>query len=216
MSLDKTLERLTFSFTRADGLWADASARTRPGELACRPGCFGCCLGLFEISAPEALLVRAALERLDAPEREEIVSRSRRIVAETAGSFPGDPVAGILDPDRTEEADDRYFEVVADRACPMLELPTGRCRIYEARPLTCRTYGLAWRRQEELVHPPCTLNLVGAPAERQLATGVDLAVLEREDEALSSATRQHGIDPTLETTLAHVVLGTAFAPLAGS
>lgn len=210
MSPHKTIEQLAASFAAADGLWSAAAARTRSGEMACRPGCFGCCLGLFEISAPEALLVRGALERLDASELSEIASRARRIVEETAASFPGDPAAGILAPDRTEEADDRYFEVVADRACPMLELPSGRCRVYEARPLTCRTYGLAWRREEELVHPPCTLNLVGASEERQIETGIDLTVLESEDVALSSRMRAQGIDPAVETTLAHVVLGTAF------
>ena len=77
----------------------------------------------------EAALVRAGVENLSPDVRADVVRRARRIAAESARAFPGDAAAGILDPDRTEEADDAYFEVIADRACPMLDLPSGSCRI---------------------------------------------------------------------------------------
>ena len=150
----KTIERLKRAFSLADSAWTAGASRAVDGDLLCRAGCFGCCVGLFEVSLAEATLAMAGFAALPSAERTEVTSRADRIVAASSHRFPGNPDVGILDPDRTEEADDRYFDAVADVACPMLELPTGRCRIYAYRPVTCRTYGLAWRKGDEPVHPP--------------------------------------------------------------
>lgn len=211
MSDDNSTQRLKQLFRAADDLWSKGASGCVPADLACRSGCFGCCVGLFEVSAGEAVLARAGFERLPSRERLDVEERARRIVAESASSFPGDVVSGLLDPDRSEEADDRYFDVVADRACPMLELPSGRCRIYEERPLTCRTYGLAWVREGAVVHPPCTLNLVGESEARLVESGIDLDRLSGEEARIGEELASRGLDPSGETTLAHVVTGTAFS-----
>lgn len=209
---DERNERLKKSFSSGDRAWAAAAGRTVGGEVACRAGCFGCCVGLFEISLPEAILVRAGFERLPADQREDSRSRARRIVGDSASSFPGDASTGLLDPDRTEAADDAYFEVVADRACPLLELPSGRCRIYAERPMTCRTYGFAWAKEGALIHPPCSLNLPGAPPDRQLATAIDLAHLDQGEEVEPELARGLGLAAGRETTVAHAILASLFAP----
>ena len=212
---EKMIERLKQSFAVADRAWAEAAERTAAGELSCRAGCFGCCVGLFEISLPEAALVRAGVERLSPDVRDDVVRRARRIAEESAHAFPGDAVAGILDPDRTEEADDAYFEVIADRACPMLDLPSGSCRIYEHRPVTCRTYGFAWSRDGAVIHPPCGLNLPGAPVERQLETSIDVGRLDEAGDVAVELAAALDLAPGDETTVAHAVVGTAFAVRGG-
>jgi Fe-S-cluster containining protein len=207
----ETIDRLKSAFAVADRAWDGAARGARPGEVACRAGCFGCCVGLFEISLPEAALVRAGLARLPAEELEDVRRRARRIVEESASAFPGDARTGLLDPDRTEEADDLYFEVVADRACPMLELPSGRCRIYEERPVTCRTFGFAWARDGAVIHPPCGLNLPGASVERQLETSVDVGLLDEAEDVDRVLAAGLGTTPGRETTVAHAVAGAAFS-----
>jgi len=210
----KQIERLKRAFRRADDAWSRSAGLTAGGELACRAGCFGCCVGLFEISLPEAALVRAGVARLPAADREDVGRRARRIAEETAAAFPGDSAGGLLDPERSEEADDRYFEVVADRACPMLELPSGRCRIYEERPVTCRTYGFAWAKAGVVIHPPCGLNLPGASGVRELETSIDIDSVDEAgdvDRELAAALR---VAPGRETTVAHAVVGGAFGPAA--
>jgi len=215
MGNPKQIERLKQAFEVASAAWDRAAARTLPGEIACRAGCFGCCVGLFDISLPEAALVREGVARLSAEDRGNVVHRARQIVEETAAAFPGDPRAGLLDPNRSEEADDDYFAVVADRACPMLELPSGRCRIYDERPITCRTYGFAWSRDGAVFHPPCGLNLPGAPGEHQLATSVDIGLLDQAEDVDGELASALGIEPGGETTIPHAVLGTAFGPPPG-
>jgi len=212
MANQKQVDRLKRAFQVASAAWDRAAARTVPGEVACRSGCFGCCVGLFDISLPEAALVRAGVARLTAVDREDVLRRARRIVEETAAAFPGDARTGLLDPERSEDADDDYFAVVADRACPMLELPSGRCRIYEERPVTCRTYGFAWASDGAVFHPPCGLNLPGAPGERQLETAVDIGLLDQAEEVAGELAAGLGIASGSETTIPHAVLGTAFGP----
>lgn len=206
----KQIDRLKQAFGVADDVWTGAATRTVPGEVACRAGCFGCCVGLFDISMPEAALVREGVVRLSAADREEVVHRARRIVEETATAFPGDARAGLLDPERSEASDDDYFAVVADRACPMLELPSGRCRIYDERPITCRTYGFAWAREGLVFHPPCGLNLPGAPGDRQLETAIDLGLLDNAEDVDRELAATLGIGPGRETTIPHAVVGVAF------
>ena len=147
-------------------------------------------------------------------DREDVVRRARRIVEETAAAFPGDVRAGLLDPERSEEADDAYFAVVADRACPMLELPSGRCRIYEERPVTCRTYGFAWAKDGAVFHPPCGLNLPGAPDERQLETSIDIDRLDQAEDVDGSSPPGWGSSRGARRRSPHAVLGTAFGPAA--
>jgi Fe-S-cluster containining protein len=209
------VNRLKQAFEIASAAWDRAAARTVPGEIACRAGCFGCCVGLFDISLPEAELVREGVSRLAAEDRHDVVRRARQIVEETAAAFPGDARAGLLDPDRSEEEDDDYFAVVADRACPMLELPSGRCRIYEERPITCRSYGFAWARDGAVFHPPCGLNLPGADGERQLETSVDIGLLDQAEDVAAELAAELGIQPADETTIPHALLGTAFGPPPG-
>ena len=199
----------------ADRLWAEKEAQLASGELACRPGCFGCCVGLFAISLPEALLLRSAVAGLPDSTRSRIHTRAERAVARSAAAFPGDPSAGVLDPDRTEAADTAFFETVRATACPVLELPSGRCLAYSARPTTCRTYGLALAQDSGIVLPACELNLASATPERVLQTAIDARRLMRVDHEVARTAADAGLPAGAETTIAHALTGTAFAALAG-
>jgi Fe-S-cluster containining protein len=165
---------------------------------------------MFEVSGGEALLALSGVDRLLPAEQVEVTARARRIVQETAASFPGDSASGLLDPRRSEDEDDRYFELLVDRACPMLELSSGRCRIYETRPLTCRTFGLAWIRDEEVLHPPCPMNLPTASEDATRRAGIDLGETAEAEEAFETVAMETGLPRGAETTLAHAIVGSAF------
>jgi Fe-S-cluster containining protein len=83
--------------------------------LACRMGCAHCCHAWVSARAPEVLIAKAAI----APREREAVRASVESTYAVTGS------SGV---------EERSLTAVP---CPMLA--DGRCRIYEARPATCRT-----------------------------------------------------------------------------
>lgn len=94
---------------------AEAVRAERP-DWPCQAGCSACCRALarpMEITEAEWARLDAALDALPRPEAE---MRRRDLAAWSAGGAPA-------------------------RTCPLLEIETGRCRVYGARPIACRTYG---------------------------------------------------------------------------
>jgi Fe-S-cluster containining protein len=74
------------------------------------------------------------------PERAEAVRRrAGRAVKRLARDFPGDPSTGLFGGD--EEAEEGFCARHGARRCPALDPATGRCDVYEWRPLACRTMG---------------------------------------------------------------------------
>lgn len=124
-----------------DAALADA-ARRAGGFLACRIGCTQCCHGAFAINALDAERLRdgmSSLRQANPALALEIECRARAWLAEHGSVYPGDPVTGVL---RTSESDQARFEDFAgDAPCPALDPATGRCDVYEWRPMTCRVFG---------------------------------------------------------------------------
>ena len=136
--------------------------KRRSGErVVCRLGCTECCRGPFEITALDALRLRAglrALESTDAARAERVKARAGESVAATA-----------------EEE---------DRMCPALDPETGGCNLYAARPVTCRTFGPATRTVEggvaacELCYAGEEDDAVAACAVEVDGEGLEAALLE--------------------------------------
>ncbi len=61
-----------------------------------------------------------------------------------SAEFPGNAKTGVLDAgifEEGSEAEKRFAEFANDEPCPVLDPETGLCDLYEARPMTCRTFG---------------------------------------------------------------------------
>jgi hypothetical protein len=199
------LDRLSRAFSRR---------AARLGEkIACRPGCFGCCVGLFEITPLDAAIVARGLRELRPALRRSIASRARRICGEIAAIFPGNIKRGTLDPAREQDWDE-FFEKTSAVACPFLvpvsatggkparrgdaqraaqreAWPQGfTCAIYDNRPHTCRTFGLPLTDEGEIVAPACELNLRDASVSLLNSVALDatdptdLALAERAERQL--------------------------------
>jgi Fe-S-cluster containining protein len=151
-----------------------ADAARRAGDLlACRIGCTQCCYGAFAINALDAARLRlgmAALRDEDPALATAIEIRVRAWLAEHGAEFPGDRETGALG---TSVADQARFEDFAnDAACPALDPVTGRCDVYQWRPMTCRVFGPPVRAAGEngaegLGH--CELCFIGATPEQVAA-----------------------------------------------
>lgn len=133
-----------------DSALADAARRS--GErLACRPGCTQCCVGVFAISQLDAERLRRGLAKLEssAPEcASRVRSRAQDAVRRLSFDYPGDPVSGLLGWGEVFEA--RFEDFANDEPCPALDPESGRCDLYDSRPMICRTYGPPVRSEEGL------------------------------------------------------------------
>ncbi len=151
-----------------------ADAARRAGDLlACRIGCTQCCYGAFAINALDAARLRAGMAALrdeDPALAAAIELRARAWLAEHGPRFPGDPETGALGTSAGDQA--RFEDFANDAACPALDLATGRCDVYQWRPMTCRVFGPPVRAMGEnsaegLGH--CELCFIGATPEQVAA-----------------------------------------------
>jgi Fe-S-cluster containining protein len=147
-----------------------AEATSKSGDwLVCRKGCTQCCYGPFAISQLDAWRLQKGLDELmsNDPERAERVrQRAQYAVDRFSATFPGDPKTGILTED--EEAEAAFADFGNDDPCPALDLATGACDLYDARPMTCRTFGPPVRSGPEEGLAVCELCYHGA-TDQQIA-----------------------------------------------
>jgi Fe-S-cluster containining protein len=151
-----------------DATLADATRRS--GDfLVCRPGCTQCCVGVFALSALDALRLQHGLldlERTDPERAHRVRQRTQESAARLAPEFPGDPQTGILFDDEYSAV--RFEEFGNDETCPALDPSTGLCDLYAARPLTCRAFGPPVRTGDGL--GLCELCFHGATDEQIAAS----------------------------------------------
>jgi Fe-S-cluster containining protein len=147
-----------------------AEAARKSGDwLVCRKGCTQCCYGPFAISQLDAWRLQEGLNGLksrDPKRAAQVRQRAQQAVKRLSRTFPGDPKTGILSEDETAEA--AFAEFANDEPCPALDPETGACDLYDARPMTCRTFGPPVRSGLEEGLAVCELCYHGA-TDQQIA-----------------------------------------------
>jgi len=147
-----------------DAALADAARRS--GEwLVCRPGCTQCCVGVFAINQLDAARLRqglADLAQTDAARAGRIRARARDSIQRLSAEFPGNAKTGVLD--EGPAAEERFAKFANDEVCPVLDPEVGLCDLYDARPMTCRTFGPPVRTEGGL--GVCELCFHGASDEQ--------------------------------------------------
>jgi Fe-S-cluster containining protein len=126
-------------------------------------GCPRCCYGPFPVNVLDARRLRRGLAELSAraPERASaVVARARAQADRFAPFFPG--TGGVLTDD--DDAVEAFCARFAADPCPVLDGATGRCELYDARPIACRTFGPPVRIGSQDL-PPCDWCFSGTPAE---------------------------------------------------
>jgi len=132
--------------------------------LACKPGCYQCCVGVFSINQLDAERLRAGMVELafrDPARASSVRQRADASVVRLTVAFPGDPLTGMLG--ESGEDCERFETFANDELCPALDPATGTCDLYSSRPMTCRIFGPPVRSQDGL--GVCELCYHGATAE---------------------------------------------------
>ncbi|MGZ4845696.1 MAG: YkgJ family cysteine cluster protein [Candidatus Angelobacter sp.] len=141
-----------------------AEAARKSGDwLVCRKGCTQCCFGPFAISQLDAWRLQKGLYYLksnDPKRAARVRERAQQAVNRLSPTFPGNPKTGILGED--EDAEAAFEEFANDEPCPALDPETGACDLYDARPMTCRTFGPPVRSGPEAALAVCELCYHGA------------------------------------------------------
>ena len=140
------LPDLTSIFTAYEGLRgqidkAFGQVQERCGGLvACKKGCSDCCHALFDLSLVEAMyLNRAFQQKFDfGAERSAIIERADEVdrkLARIKRDFFREEKSGVDALSIMKEA------AGARMRCPLLG-EDNMCILYDARPITCRAYGV--------------------------------------------------------------------------
>lgn len=183
-----------------DGALAEGARRSGT-QLACRRGCTECCLGPFPITLLDARRLAEGLGQLrrsDPGRAAGVAKRARTAVRAMRRGYPGDPGTGRLSED--EAAREGFFDRHGARPCPALDPRSGSCELYEARPLTCRTYGPPVRIGGESL-PPCRLCFQAASPRTIARCRVTIDPGDREDRLLRRLYRA-GLPAAAETVVA--------------
>jgi Fe-S-cluster containining protein len=119
--------------------------RQRP-DWPCRRGCSECCYEIsFPVGITEAAALREAIHRLPLKVQVRIQRAAIRAVRAHYGKHGHPPV---LRPRMGEEHLLGSLELLARSAvrfpCPLLDVASGTCRVYEDRPGICREFGTVW------------------------------------------------------------------------
>jgi Fe-S-cluster containining protein len=188
----------------AESTYAEASRRAGP-HLACQAGCGQCCVSPIPINVLDAARLERGIRHLEEsdPERaQRIQERARRTVSLFGPAFPGDPGTGILGKD--QESWDAFTQRFVDVQCPALAPDTGRCEIYEYRPVACRIAGPPLRLGKDTL-PHCHLCFTEATVGEIEAARVDFDPENYEISLLA----EHGLEQTL---IAHALVSGGAGP----
>jgi Fe-S-cluster containining protein len=153
------------------------AARKAGSWLACRPGCFDCCIGPFAINPLDVERLRrglAALERDDPDRAVRVRRRARESAERLARDYPGDTLTRVLAEDDAGE----------NEPCPALDRETGTCDLYIYRPMTCRTFGPPVRFDGQSL-AVCELCFDGATPEEVAACAVEIDAATLDTELLA-------------------------------
>ena len=148
-------------------------------------------MGVFAINQLDALRLQrglADLEKTNPRRAERIRSRARASAERLAAEFPGNAQTGVLD--EGPEADERFAEFANDEVCPVLDPETGLCELYDARPMTCRTFGPPVRSDGGL--GVCELCFHGATDEQIATCEMLLDTDDLEDKLLGEVAKTKG------------------------
>ncbi|GFH62711.1 MAG: conserved hypothetical protein [Candidatus Desulfovibrio kirbyi] len=133
-------------FTRYEAIRNDADTlfekirAAHPDRVLCREGCGDCCHALFDLSLVEAMYVKRAFEQAFAhgPQRSAILARA----SETDRALTR-LKRGFFQKEKNGLPQEKILACAAQTrlSCPLLDA-NARCLLYEARPITCRIYGV--------------------------------------------------------------------------
>ena len=170
---DASLDSYAKLILKTDSFVQNVQNRRGSRVITCGQGCEACCHVRLELNAVEAHVARLAIDALDGDSKQRLAERAGQLAEQDEQDDPAEP------------------------RCVMLE-QDGSCAIYEARPLVCRTQGMALRypprtfpEEAVMAHDELNSDIVWCPLNYRIAPPHSEDVLEagRLDEMLALVNR---------------------------
>lgn len=180
--------RLPSSLFEKTAWWFERSQASLLGNLPCRRGCSGCCVGVFPVTILDRQEIQRGLRALPEDHRKRIERTAAEQVTALSIAAPRLNRSRFID-QWPEEDIDRITERFATWFCPALEQDE-TCSLYEFRPLVCRSMGLP-QDDGGLVSGACAVQTAVPLVRLSTAMRVEenqLAAMEAEE---LSAVRHH-------------------------
>jgi Fe-S-cluster containining protein len=117
----------------------DKMSKAYPDAVTCRIGCADCCYALFDLTLIEALYINDKFNQIyGGPQREALLETANR-VDRTLAKIKRQAMHDLR---QGKSEDDILLDLARVRVrCPLLDADD-RCELYDARPITCRLYGI--------------------------------------------------------------------------
>lgn len=141
-------------------VWFQDCIVRHPQQIACHDGCASCCRGLFDITLLDAFYLKLGVDQLNESQRQTVFSAADQRLKALSKQFPLFVEPWILN--RIPESEwDAIMPDEDETPCPLLS-GSGRCLVYEYRPMTCRLNGIPLIdiSGEELFDEWCSLNFL--------------------------------------------------------
>lgn len=137
--LDAVFEKYEALVNQVDSVF-DRVRQQYPDCVACKPECSDCCHALFDLSLVEALYINREFINTVVEERKIDILAEANIADRTTYRLKRKAYKAVETGEKSEEQ--VLLEMAAERVrCPLLN-KDNRCDLYEARPITCRLYGI--------------------------------------------------------------------------
>jgi Fe-S-cluster containining protein len=151
-------------------------------QIACRPGCSRCCVGLFPITRLDVHLLQEGLSHLTHDQRQRIARRAAQQITALEAAYPSLQSSPSLDGWSDNDIDEAT-SAFHDLPCPALG-EDGLCSLYAHRPLACRSMGIP-SRQDGMVNGACDVQTFvpivrlssSLAAEEESLAGLEAAAL---------------------------------------
>lgn len=186
MGMHVLLQQLAAVAQLADIEFARGAAR-HGARIQCKRGCSDCCGQVFHITEPEAARISLHLKTLPAAEQADMKQRATQYLHDRARLFAA------------PESWESPLPTGARLPCPALG-QAGQCRIYQARPIICRKFGVPVLNPDRGTVTACELNFkAGDPIEDEQLVKKQTALFAAQQD-LQAAWNQAGA-PRSETPL---------------
>jgi Fe-S-cluster containining protein len=160
LEINDILDRYRILLSRVDQ-WFARCVTEHPEAIVCVSGCSECCRGLFDITLLDACFLKSGFDRLPPEVRRTVRVKARRRLTKMQRHWPefGEPYLLNYRPDEDWEV---LMPEEDETRCVLLD-GSGKCLVYEERPMTCRLHGapLVDRSGEVMFDEWCSLNFIG-------------------------------------------------------